>query len=212
MARATRVCASLGCALLWLGCAASEPARVPDPGLGVAALRRALERDDADAVYALLDPAVRAQLDRASFERLWQDTPGERAELFELLRDTDGRLHARAHVSFESGEELGLVLEDGRWRIGGGVLDAASLSTPEDAVWALHLALRRSSLEGLLRVLGSEQRAAWQAALEATLEATADPADLQVQVRGDTAEVRTSGGGLILLVREAGRWHVTDVR
>jgi len=206
--------ATLLCALLCAGggCARGEAARVADPGQSVAALRAALERDDADAVYALLDPELRASLDRGSFERLWQETPAERRELLEALQDTDGRLHARASVAFDSGEEVGLVLDDGRWRIAGGVLDAASLRSPEDALRALHLALERRSLDGLLRVLSAERRAAWQAAFEATLEGTADSADLQVEVRGDTAEVRTTGGGVILLVREAGEWHVTDVR
>lgn len=215
MERRWHVPARLLCAA-WLcvvgGCARGEAARVTDPAQSVAALRTALEHDDADAVYALLDPELRASLDRASFERLWRETPTERRELFEALRDTDGQLRARASVAFDSGEEVGLVLDDGQWRIAGGVLDAAALQTPEDALRALHLALERRSLDGLLRVLSAERRATWQAAFEATLEATADSADLQVEVRGDTAEVRTTGGGVILLVREAGEWHVVDVR
>jgi hypothetical protein len=201
----------IGCACSVAGCGGAPP-RVPDPQRSVAELEAALQRGDASAVYALLDPELRASLDRAAFERLWQDTAAERQELLAALQGTDGQLAASAHVVFDSGEDVGLVLEDGQWRIAGGVLDAASLRTPEDAVRALHLALERRSLEGLLRVLSAERRAAWQAAFEATVAGSLDSADLQVEVRGDTAEVRITGGGLILLVREAGQWHVTDVR
>jgi frataxin-like iron-binding protein CyaY len=61
-------------------------------------------------------------------------------------------------------------------------------------------------------VLSRERRAAWLTAFEHSLEQTSDGMDLRVDVQGDEAVVHLSGGGQILLKREAGRWHVWDVQ
>ncbi|HBQ13674.1 MAG TPA: hypothetical protein DEF51_21900 [Myxococcales bacterium] len=104
-----------------------------------------------------------------------------------------------------------LVLEDGRWRIDGGVLDAAGLGTPLDAVAAFRRALMRRDLEGVERVLSRQTRAEWEEELRRVLEATADTDDLEVEIQGNRARVRTTGGGSIELVRESGEWRVVDV-
>ena len=43
------------------------------------------------------------------------------------------------------------------------------------------------------------------------LEATEDADDLEVEIQGNRARVRTTGGGTIELVRESGEWRVVDV-
>jgi hypothetical protein len=199
-------------AALWVGCANRPPARVPDPVETGARLTAALERDQPQAAYALLDPELRAELARERFLRLWRENRAELAELGERFSRTTAAAVARADAELEDGEQIALVLEDGRWHIAGGVLDAQALSTPLDAVAELRRALLRQSLPSLLRVLSRERRAAWAAAFEKSIEATSDPLDLRVEINGDDAIVHLTGGGEIHLKREAGRWQVWDLR
>jgi predicted nucleotidyltransferase len=43
------------------------------------------------------------------------------------------------------------------------------------------------------------------------VESTADVDDLEVEIQGNHARVRTTGGGSIELVRESGEWRVVDI-
>jgi len=196
---------------LLLACA-SGPTRVPDPALTARKFVAALKEDQPDAAYALLDPDLRASLGRARFLALWRHNQAELRDLGARLSSLEVAPKARAHVALDDGERVALVLEDGRWRVQGGVLDAQALGTPLDAVAELRRALRRQSLPALLRVLARERRAAWFAAFEKSIEQTRDPLDLRIEVHGDEATVHLSGGGQIKLKREAGRWQVWDVR
>jgi hypothetical protein len=205
----SRCRAALACVLL--GCAGA-PARVPDPAAAATRFVAALQADRPDAAYALLDPQLRAAMGRERFLALWRENRAELRELGERLARVDVTPKARAQVELEDGERIALVLEQGRWRLAGGVLDAQALGTPLDAVAELRRALRRQSLPGLLRVLARERRAAWLAAFERSMEQTRDPLDLRIEVHGDEATVHLSGGGQIKLKLEAGRWQVWDVR
>lgn len=119
---------------------------------------------------------------------------------------------ARARAQLASGEQVRLILEDGEWRLEGGVLGAPTLRTPADAIEALRQALLRRSLAELERVLARQVRAEIASEIARIVEATADPLDLQIEVQGNVARVRTSDGGEIVLVREAGEWHVSEIR
>jgi hypothetical protein len=201
--------------LLWaicVGCAAAPAARVPDPALTTQRFAAALREDKPDAAYALLDPELRSAIARERFMRLWRENRSELAAIGEQMARTPGPPAAHAHLALDDGERVALVLEDGRWRLAGGVLDAQALDTPIDAVLELRRALQRQSLPGLLRVLARERRAAWLAAFEKSVEQTTDPLDLRVEVHDDEAVVHLNGGGEIHLRREAGEWHVWDVR
>src|SRR5690349_18160961 len=173
---------------LW-ACAAAEPARVPDPRAAAVAFADAAQRRDAEAAWNLLDPELRARLDRAAFDRQLKDNAPELQALAKTLARVDPSGQAQAEVELEDGERVLLVLEAGQWRIDGGVLDAQALDTPVAAVIELRRALVRQSLPALLRVLSAERRAAWLAVFEQSMERTADPLDLELDVRGDEAVV-----------------------
>jgi len=122
-----------------------------------------------------------------------------------------GAVAAHARVRLQSGETIVLVLEENGWRIDGGVLDAAGLATPLDAVAAFRRALMRRDLRGVERVLSRQTRAEWEEEVRRVVDATEDGDDLQVEIQGNRARVRTTGGGSIELVRESGEWRVVDV-
>jgi hypothetical protein len=78
-------------------------------------------------------------------------------------------------------------------------------------VRALRRSLMRKSLPGVLRVLSRQPRADIEAELARILEETEDELDLEVEVRGNRARVRTTGGREITLVREAGEWRISAI-
>jgi hypothetical protein len=193
------------------GCGSGTGARVPDPRPTVQRFGAALRQGQPEVAYALLDPELRAAVGYPRFLQLWRENERERVELSATLQQS-GPSTARAEVELDDGEQVQLTLEDGRYKLAGGVLDAQALSTPLDAVAALHRALLRQSLPALLRVLSRERRAAWSVAFGKTVEQTRDGLDLRVEVHDDDAVVHLTGGGEVHLKREAGGWHVWDVK
>ncbi|HEY8429968.1 MAG TPA: hypothetical protein VIL20_16410 [Sandaracinaceae bacterium] len=202
---------SLALAIALCGCAASP--RVEGPERTVRAYAAALSRGDARTAWVLLDDEARRGRTEAEHAALMEQNAGELAAQGEALeRATEGeRVRARARVPLRSGESVVLVLEDGEWRIEGGVLDAAGLGTPLDAVAAFRRALMRRDLLGIERVLARQTRAEWEDEVRRLVESTADPDDLEVEIQGNRARVRTTGGGSIELVRESGEWRIADV-
>jgi hypothetical protein len=199
--------------LTWLvGCGGAQAARVPDPGVDARRFAIALRDDQPDVAYALLDRSAQQSLDRARFQQLWRENRIELQQLGAQLARSALQPRAHAQLDLESGERVVLVLEDGQWRVQGGLFDAQALSTPLDSVLELRRALQRQSLPSLLRVLSHERRAAWLSAFDKTVQQTRDPLDLRVEVHDDEAIVHITGGGEIHLKREAGQWHVWDVR
>jgi hypothetical protein len=193
------------------GCGAGPG--VQGPAGAIRGYAGALERGDADAAWALLDEDARRGRTRADHAALMEPNRGELEEQGRALSDAGGSgVEARARVPLRSGENVVLVLENGRWVIDGGVLDAAGLGTPLDAIAAFRRALMRRDLAGLERVLARETRAEWEEEVRRLVDSTADPNDLDVELQGNRARVRTTGGGSIELVRESGEWRVVDVR
>jgi len=196
--------------IVLLGGCASGP-RVEGPALAVRTYASALTAGDARAAWALLHEDARGGRSEEDHAALMAQNAGELAAQGRALASSAERVEARARVPLRSGETVVLVLEDGAWRIDGGVLDAAGLGSPLDAVAAFRRALMRRDLDGIERVLARQTRAEWEEEVRRLVDATADPDDLEIEVQGNRAQVRTTGGGSIELVRESGEWRVVDV-
>jgi hypothetical protein len=194
-----------------LGCS-SAPRGASDPRVALARFFAALDAQRFDEAYAALDPQLRASMPRARFEVLARENQAELRALAQQLQRVDAAVRVTARVETAHGEAVTVLLESGEYRVAGGLLDAHALATPLDAVSELRRALSRDSLPALLRVLTAERRAAWLAAFGDTLERTADPLDLRVEVHGDEAIVHMTGGGELHLRKQAGQWHVHDVK
>lgn len=185
---------------------------VEGPSATLRAYADALTRSDAETAWALLDEEARRGRTAAEHAQLMAQNARELGEQGAALAQAAGdRVEARARVELATGETVVLVLEGGQWRIDGGLLDAAGLGTPLDAVAAFRRALMRRDLSGIERVLSRQTRAEWEEEVRRLVESTADLEDLEVEVQGNHARVRTTGGGAIELVRESGEWRVVDV-
>lgn len=193
------------------GCGSSAPPVEP-PEATLRDYVAAVRANDAEAAYALLDEETRAEV---GLEELRQLMDGNRDELRDQASELESLaaegVEARARLPLETGETVVLVLEDGRWVLDGGVLDAPALRTPRDAVLSLRRALQRRSLRGVERVLAREPRAEIEAEIDRILEETADEQDLHIEVQGNRARVLTTSGREIVLVREAGEWRVLSL-
>lgn len=195
--------------VLLTGCASGM--RVEGPSSTVRRYASALSRGDASTAWTLLHEDARRGRTAQEHAALMAENAAELASQGEALASRADRAEARARVSLRSGETVVLVLEDGAWRIDGGVLDAAGLGSPLDAVAAFRRALMRRDLDGIERVLSRQTRAEWEEEVRRLVEATADPDDLEIEVQGNRAHVRTTGGGSIELIRESGEWRIVDV-
>lgn len=195
--------------LLLSGCAGVT--RVESPASTVRSYASALAEGDARTAWALLDEEARRGRTEREHAELMAQNASELASQGEVLASAAERVEATARVPLRSGETVVLVLEDGAWRIDGGVLDAAGLGTPLDAVAAFRRALMRRDLDGIERVLSRQTRAEWEEEVRRLVEATAAPDDLDIEVQGNRAHVRMTGGGSIELVRESGEWRIVDV-
>ena len=199
-------------ALSAVGCGGAAVGTPPrDTAQAYAAAAR---RGDAEAVYALLDAETRASL---TLEEL-RDIMAEGAEeLREQADAVDAALgdpqlvQTQARVPLRAGPHAVLVIEGKRWRLVGTLLNAVSLATPEDAVMAFRSALARRSLPSIERILARAPRAEIEAQIERFLDDTEDEPALDVGIQDNEATVRTPGGRVIRMVREAGEWHVLSV-
>jgi len=197
---------------LCLACGGA-PTRVVGPEATLDAYTAALRAGDSRKAYELLDPETQEAIAYEAFAATFEEN---RAELREHAGHVDDAVKAdevqsRAEVELRDGEKAVLTLEGGRWTLLGGVLDAPALQTPRDAVRALRHAVQRRSLRGLMRVLSREARAGLDDERTRFLEETADPLDLEVEIQGNEARVRLTGGRVLRLRREAGEWRVVDV-
>jgi len=185
---------------------------VQGPAPTLAEYSRAVRAGDAEAVHALYDEETRAQVDADEVGALLEQNREELAQQLDAVDQARAEgVESRAVLALPGDERVVLRIEDGAWVIEGGVLDVPALQTPQDAVLALRHAILRRSLRGLLRVLARAPRAELEAEMDRFLGDTEDELDLRTEIQGNIARVQTSGGRVILLVREAGEWRVVDV-
>ena len=184
---------------------------VEGPGPTVEAYARAVRARDAEAVHALMDADSRETVDTQEVARLLAENQIELSERAEIAQQQLEGIESRATVRLPSGELAVLTLEDGEWKLLGGVLDAPALQTPEDAIRAMRHALQRQSMSGVLRVLARSPRSQLEAEVERFLEDTEDELDYDVEIEANEALIRASNGRMIRLVREAGEWRIVDI-
>jgi hypothetical protein len=133
---------------------------VPDPKGAVDEYRRAAERGDGDALYAMLTEGGQRERSREDIKRTVAEQRGELAERGKLLAAADTRVEAVARLRFDDGEEATLDLRQGRFQVTASGALPGGARTPEQALVGLRQVLARRSYAGLMRVLSPSTRAA----------------------------------------------------
>ncbi|HET9952904.1 MAG TPA: hypothetical protein VFQ61_00295 [Polyangiaceae bacterium] len=172
----------------------------------------AARQGDARRIYALLSERSQHELGLSGTQRLVQDAKGELAAQGQGLARADVVLEARAVIRYDDGETASLTLDSGRFWIDSAAALPLQPRTPAEALAELRRALARRSYAALVRLLSRDTQAALENQVGSLVEGLESPETLDVKADGDSAEVELSGGHWVKLKREAGIWHVEDVR
>jgi hypothetical protein len=205
---------------LTLGCAG---AKAEDPQSVLRSYAHALEEGRSDDAYRMLSDEARRGVSLEAFRRMVKDNPEEVREIGKSLQRPTAPPVVTATVTSPSGQELQLVLEDGRWKVESSAIDLYAQDTPRHAVQGFVRALDRKRYDIVLRYVpdshkegldGPKLKAAWEghdkdemtqvlAALKQALPAAT------IEETGERATM-PYGAGTMQLVREHGLWKIED--
>lgn len=206
--------------LLASGCGAT---RANDPQSVLLTYARALEDGRADTAYGYLSDEARRGISLEAFRRMVKDDPEGVKEIGRSLERPTAPPQVTATITSPSGQELRLVLEDGKWRVDASTIDLYAQDTPRHAIQGFVRALERKRYEIVMRYVpeahkegldAAKLQAAWEghekdemqqviAALKqalptATIEETGERATMPY------------GAGAMQLVREHGLWKIEN--
>jgi hypothetical protein len=185
---------------------------MPDPRDAANAYIEAISRDDASAIYDMLDDQARLALTRDDVKKLMAEQRKELADQAKALRSKESRVHASATIRFADGEDAVLELANDRtFRIASADALPAGARTPVQALDQLRRVLARRSYPGPMRVLSTSTRSTMENDLRSLVEGLENPEELDVKQLGESATVRVPGGRLITLRREDGTWRIEDI-
>ena len=209
------------CASAALGCAVKRPAE--DPQSTLRAYARALEERRADDAYAMLSDEARRGISLEAFRRMVKDDPDEVREIGKALERPTAPPVVTATVTSPSGQELHLVLENGQWKVEAAAIELYAQDTPRHALQGFARALERRRWDIVLRFVPEAHRegldvaklkASWEGAEKEEMEhvLAALKQALPAATIEETGERATMsyGAGTIELVREGGRWKISD--
>jgi hypothetical protein len=203
------------------GCIGPKPADDPQSTLRVYA--RALEDGRADDAYRMLSDEARRGISLEAFRRMVKDNPDEVREIGRALERPTAPPVVTATVTSPSGQELHLVLENGKWRVEAAAIELYAQDTPRHAVQGFVRALERKRYDIVMRYVPDTHKEGLDTAkLKSTWEG--DEKEEMEQVLAalkqalptatieETGERATMpyGAGTIQLVREHGLWKIED--
>jgi hypothetical protein len=197
--------------------------RTQEPAATVAAFGAALARGELRAAYQLTSLEFQRQMPYEAFAAGLTAAGGDRAALGGRLMTEAGTVAPRVEVTLALGEQVPLVLEEGRWRIDGPVYQAWGQATPLAAVRTFIRALDARRYDVVLRLVPDRYRAGLSAdRLRAFWEGDHPDehqrllAGIRAAARGpltetgDEARLLVAPDREVKLVREAGQWKIED--
>lgn len=204
------------------GCTRPEP---NTPEEVVRAYASALERGRADRAYALLSDEAKREVPFAVYERMLRENPREVESLAARLEAVPGPARVTATITTADGEELLLVLEEGKWRVDASAVELYGQRTPRQALESFVRALERRRYDVLLRFVPTDKagdltardiKSAWEGDQRDEMQALGEALRLALptgtlELVGDRATFAFGAGGTVELVRERGVWKVEDV-
>jgi hypothetical protein len=202
-------------------CTAST--RSNDPQSVLHAYARALEEGRAEDAYKELSDEARRGVSIEAFRRMVKDDPEGVKEIAHALERPTAPAVVSAIVTSPSGQELHLVLEDGKWRVDGSTIDLYAQDTPRHAIQGFVRAVEHKRYDVVMRYVPdghkegldpNKLKDAWEGH---------DKDEIQQVVTGvrqalpsstieETGERATMpyGAGAMQLVREHGLWKIEN--
>jgi hypothetical protein len=206
-----------------LACAACGGAKAEDPGSVLRAYSRALEEGRADDAYRMLSEEARRGISLEAFRRMVKDNPEEVREIARSLARPTATPVVTASVTTSNGQELDLVLENGRWKVEATAIDLYAQDTPRHAIQGFVRAVERKRYDVVLKFVpdshkegldAAKLKSAWEGHDKEEIEQVVSQLKLAlptatIEETGDRATM-AYGAGTMQLVRERGLWKIED--
>lgn len=199
----------LACLAVCLCCCART--QMPDPREAARAYEDAVEQGDAAALHALLSREAQTTYSPQDVSEILERDRRELAARAQACADPDAQVEAVAVVAGAEGAELGLALEDGRFRIDSDTALFPRPRTPEAALRALAWALESQQISRVEATLSEERRASLEERRLALLQSLAERDRALIRVSDHRAVVELPDGQVVELVEEEGVWRVEAV-
>jgi hypothetical protein len=207
---------------LVLGACGTPPAQ--DPGATLRDYAGALEEGRADDAYRLLSDEARRGTSLEAFRRMVKDNPEEAREMGRALDRHTSSPVVTATLTGADGEELHLVLENGKWKVDGSAIDLYAQDSPRHAIQGFLRALERKRYDVLVRYASEQHRegldaAALRDAWEKKEHDQIEQFVIALKQALPTAPIEEAGeratmpygSGSIQLVREHGLWKIENL-
>jgi len=203
--------------------AACAAPKAEDPQSVLRTYSRALEEGRAEDAYRMLSEEARRGISLEAFRRMVKDNPDEVREIARALARPTAVPVVTATVTSSSGQELQLVLENGKWRVEATAIDLYAQDTPRHAIQGFVRAVERKRYDVVLKFVPdshkegldpSKLKAAWEGHDKEEIEQVVSslkqalPA-ASIEETGDRATM-AYGAGTMQLVRERGLWKIED--
>jgi hypothetical protein len=212
----------LACALA-LACAACTGTRTEDPSSILRTYSHALEEGRAEDAYRMLSEEARRGISLEAFRRMVKDNPEEVREIARSLSRPTSSPVVTATVTSSSGQELQLVLENGKWKVEATAIDLYAQDTPRHAVQGFMRAVERKRYDVVLKYVpdshregldASKLKAAWEGHDKGEMEEVVSAlkqalSTASIEETGDRATM-AYGVRTMQLVRERGLWKIED--
>lgn len=184
---------------------------------------RALEEGRADDAYRMLSEEARRGTSLDTFRRAVKDDPGEVREMAKALARPTTAPIVTATVTSASGQELLLVLENGKWKVDATAIDLYPQDTPRHAIQGFLRAVKRKRYDVVLKYVpdahkegldAAKLKAAWEGHDKEEIEQVVGGVELAlptatIEETGDHATM-AYGTSTMQLVRERGLWKIED--
>jgi hypothetical protein len=202
---------------------ACGPQHANDPSSVLHAYARALEDGRADDAYAVLSDEARRGISLEAFRRMVKDDPDGVREIAKALERPTAPPVVTATVTSPSGQELNLVLEDGKWRIDASTIDLYAQDTPRHAIQGFIRAIEHKRYDMVMRYVPETHREGLDAAKLQSAWEGHEKQEIEQVVGGlkqalpsatieETGERATMpyGAGAMQLVKEHGLWKIEN--
>jgi len=198
----------------------------------------ALQDKRVEDAYKMLSDEAKRSISLEAFRRMVLENPDDVLEVARALARPSAPPVVTATVTMPNGDELALVLEDGKWRVDAAAVDLYGQSTPRQALAGFLRAHERRRYDVLVRyipdadreggaagplgaaagggeITAEQLRAAWEGAqkeeTDRVLQALrAALPTATIEENGDTASMSYGSGGTVSFIRERGLWKIRD--
>ena len=209
--------------VLALACGGCLGPKAEDPQSILRSYSRALSEGRAEDAYRMLSEEARRGISLEAFRRMVKDNPEEVREIAKALARPTATPVVTATVTSTNGQELQLVLENGKWKVEATAIDLYAQDTPRHAIQGFVRAVDRKRYDVVLKFVPdshkegldpSKLKSAWEGHDKEEIEQVVSSLKqalptASIEETGDRATM-AYGAGTMQLIRERGLWKIED--